>query len=463
MKILLILLFLIGVLHVKSQVAINTDDSNPDNSSMLDVKSMNKGVLIPRMTSAERNAIVSPAVGLILYDLTNQSYWYYNGVSWAVIGNSPWAINGNNINSINSGSVGIGTSAPTGKLHVLSSAFPNLNLQGSSNSGTWLSIGNTSAGGTWYNMISTGSGDAAGPGKLLFTKGTGAGNSANTVMTFLATGNVGIATTAPALSAALDVSSASKGFLPPRMTTAQRNTIESPVEGLVIYNTEENGLNVYNGNSWKSMAPPPKPFACGLNIIVNHLVSGGVAPVNKTVEYGTVNGIPGEPAKCWITSNLGADRQALSVNDATEASAGWYWQFNLKQGYKHDGTIHTPGTTWITFIDEYSDWMNVNDPCMAELGNGWRVPTFTEWENVDVSGSWTDWNGPWNSELKLHAAGRLLNSSGSLHARGEVGNYWSSVEYFSTLGWSMWFYFADSKTYPFSKTMGFSLRCIKDN
>ena len=46
---------------------------------------------------------------------------------------------------------------------------------------------------------------------------------------------------------------------------------------------------------------------CG-TLIINHLAANGVAPQDKTVTYGTVTGIPGEPTKCWITSNLGASQ-----------------------------------------------------------------------------------------------------------------------------------------------------------
>ena len=71
-----------------------------------------------------------------------------------------------------------------------------------------------------------------------------------------------------------------------------------------------------------------------------------------------------------------------------------------------------------TSINENSDWLAANDPCALELGSGWRLPTSTEWTNVDASGGWTDWNGPWNSALKMHAAGYLLVSDGSLDYRG---------------------------------------------
>jgi hypothetical protein len=156
---------------------------------------------------------------------------------------------------------------------------------------------------------------------------------------------------------------------------------------------------------------------CGSPIIVNHM-AGVVAPVTKTVTYGTVTNIPGETSKCWITSNLGASQQATAIDDATEASAGWYWQFIRKQGYKHDGTTRTPNSTWITPINEKLDWQVANDPCAIEFGSGWRIPTQTEWTNVDASGSWTNKNGPWNSALKLHAAG-FLNTTGVLEYRPE--------------------------------------------
>ncbi len=203
-------------------------------------------------------------------------------------------------------------------------------------------------------------------------------------------------------------------------------------------------------------------WSCGSPITINHLVSGGVAPVDKTATYGTVTGIPGETSKCWITSNLGADHQATAKDDATEPSAGWYWQFNRMQGYKHDGTTRTPNTTWITPIDENLDWQAANDPCALEMGNGWRLPTYTEWFNVDASGNWTDWNGPWNSGLKLHAAGYLSVSDGSLTSRGIWGEYWSSTQYSTAKGWALDFSSGVSYTGNLLKAIGCSLRCIKD-
>ncbi len=69
------------------QVKINNDGSGPDPSSMLDVKSTTKGVLIPRMTASQRAAIATPATGLLVFqtDGTTGAY-YFSGTAWTYLG-----------------------------------------------------------------------------------------------------------------------------------------------------------------------------------------------------------------------------------------------------------------------------------------------------------------------------------------------------------------------------------------
>jgi uncharacterized protein (TIGR02145 family) len=593
-----------------AQVGINAGNDAPDPSAMLDVKSTTKGFLPPRMTISEMNSIIAPAQGLIVYNITLNSLYWFNGSAWmrisepfsetdpvftahpsfgittgsignwntaytnritAVAGASPLDLSVSNnqlngsvsmANSITNGyltsadwntfnnkqgplafgtlsssqmtvtggtgavigagagltitkgdiyssdmtiTMGhnavleiIGTTLFVNKANLTVSGSPVLTITGGSNAvlGTGTSIQVKQAGTSqsgylsssdwnsfnnkvnsqwisnglklYYNSGNVGIG-ASNPQNKLDIAGnvvigaTYSGSGTAAANGLLVEGMVGIGTSATASSASLEVTGTNTGVLLPRMTTAQRNLIASPAEGLTVYNTDEKELNVYNGTEWNSMTLS-MPFMCGLNIRIHHLISGGVAPVNKTVAYGTVSGIAGETSKCWITSNLGADRQATAVNDATEPSAGWYWQFNHKQGYKHDGTTLTPAWT-IFSIYATTNWTTANDPCAIELGTGWRIPTRTEWTNVDApaGGNWTNWNGPWNSGLKMHGAGYLL-VDGSLHDRGSSGYYWSSAleTAYYTSSYCLHMNSGNSEIYYYNNAEGHSVRCLND-
>jgi hypothetical protein len=119
-----LLLFLsIYSAHVTAQsVAINDDASLPHASAILDIKvaaAAKKGVLLPRMTSAQRAAIIAPGKGLLVYDSTANSFWFHNGTAWTEIskGVNPWTVNGSNIYNL-AGNIGIGTATPKAKLNV---------------------------------------------------------------------------------------------------------------------------------------------------------------------------------------------------------------------------------------------------------------------------------------------------------------------------------------------------------
>mgnify|MGYP000936340630 CR=1 FL=1 len=65
---------------VKAQVGVGT--TTPHASAQLEVQATDKGMLVPRMTTSQRNAISSPATGLLVYDNTVDSFFYYNGTAW---------------------------------------------------------------------------------------------------------------------------------------------------------------------------------------------------------------------------------------------------------------------------------------------------------------------------------------------------------------------------------------------
>ncbi|HRH68337.1 MAG TPA: hypothetical protein PLB89_02405 [Flavobacteriales bacterium] len=117
-------------------VGISADGSAPHASALLDVDAAalpaadKRGLLIPRVTTAERNAIPSPATGLLVYDSTLNAFWYFDGTAWVPIGiasevDPTWG--GSNLEtaaSWRSGDVGLGMSAaPNSKLQVVGRVF----------------------------------------------------------------------------------------------------------------------------------------------------------------------------------------------------------------------------------------------------------------------------------------------------------------------------------------------------
>jgi hypothetical protein len=137
MKNLFCLLLLALSVSVSAQVAINTDNSNPDPSAMLDVKSTVKGLLAPRMTQAQRNAISNPATGLTIYQTDLGPGLYYNAgtpaiPAWSLVGNNAgqWQNTGSNI-YYNLGYVGIGTTTPEASLSVANTSLGGIATPGS--------------------------------------------------------------------------------------------------------------------------------------------------------------------------------------------------------------------------------------------------------------------------------------------------------------------------------------------
>ena len=87
-------LSLIALNATAQSVAINTDGSTADPSAILDLKSSNQGVLVPRLTQTQRTAIATPATGLMVYQTDNTPGFYFNAgtpitPNWQPVGGSP--------------------------------------------------------------------------------------------------------------------------------------------------------------------------------------------------------------------------------------------------------------------------------------------------------------------------------------------------------------------------------------
>lgn len=108
------LVFPVYIFCQTGSVGIGT--TTPHSSAALDVQSTDKGMLVPRMTTAQRTAISNAATGLLVFDNTTGTFWFYNGTVWTELvgggGSGQWTQSGNNIYNSNTGNVGIGISNP---------------------------------------------------------------------------------------------------------------------------------------------------------------------------------------------------------------------------------------------------------------------------------------------------------------------------------------------------------------
>jgi hypothetical protein len=295
-------------------VAINADGSDPNASAMLDIKSTNKGFLIPRMTTQEALAISNPATGLLVFVTDNPSGFYYNNGTpsspdWVNVLSlkSGWSLQGNIIDpTFGAGVFGtknnfplvfISNNVPSARIdHSFANTFFGYNSGGASqgnvaigdnamsgmeSGGANVAVGNQalslSFGGNWNvaigdNALST---DRYGNGNTAL--GTSADvlsdhlSNATAIGAFSAVGcdnclvlgsnnliysgrpntRVGIGTSNPNSTAALEINSTDKGMLIPRMTQAQRNNIISPATSLLVYQIDNSpGFYYHDGSSW---------------------------------------------------------------------------------------------------------------------------------------------------------------------------------------------------------------------
>ncbi len=268
---------------------------------------------------------------------------------------------------------------------------------------------------------------------------------------------VGIGTLTPNSSAVLDLTSTSNGFLPPRMTNAEKIAISTPPAGLIIYctncgNTGE--MQFYNGVAWINF-------------------SGATAADDTCGAF-----VAPDVYKIFACFNLGVTDETLDPNVPVQAIHGNYYQWGRSDFVATANTSSGAIFGWNSTAATYGSWIDArktaNDPCPP----GFRVPTIEQWYGVinynieSRTGSWTDsttnftsaihW-GPDESTktLTLPAGGYRHHDDGTLTNCGFSGIYWSST---ATNFWT-WNLSFDSNyaTTGFNdRANGASVRCISD-
>lgn len=153
-------------------------------------------------------------------------------------------VTGTTVLAATSGNVGVGLTSPSTKLHIFGGANTALRVQTPSGIGL-MQMQKDDGTANWnieHGRVGSGFG-------IYQSGGT---NGGNTQFYVAEGGYIGIGTTSPNASALVDITSTVRGFLPPRMTTTQRDAISSPAAGLVIYNTTTSKLQVYT-TSWTDL------------------------------------------------------------------------------------------------------------------------------------------------------------------------------------------------------------------
>jgi len=193
-----------------------------------------------------------------------------------------------------------------------------------------------------------------------------------------AAGNIGIGTSSPDASALVDIASTSQGFLEPRMSTAQRNAISSPVAGLQIFNTDTGTMQYYNG-SWQEVSSAPAavtPAVQAYNNTGTNTTSSTYQPVGVSAAFAlsdashrvkiTVTGVlqnsaPGN-SQAAVTifadaSDLAPSTFGMSATDVSQDSLAFSWIYTPGDASSHTYSVQVKnfdGATNISFPDGYS-------------------------------------------------------------------------------------------------------------
>jgi len=246
--------------------------------------------------------------------------------------------------------------------------------------------------------------------------------------------NVGINTNTPDESALLELNSSESGFLPPRLTQAQRDAITSPATGLIIYNLSENCINYYDGVLWLSLCgssgsssitidtQPTNESACdGDNATFSVSSTGGVTfqwQVNTGSNWEDIEAAGSNPTYSNYTT------ASLTLTGVVAGNDGYLYRCVVTGSTPPPVVSDAATLTILPLPDQPSAISGDTEVCPST-----PISTLQEF-NSDVlvhgsSAPTTSWFAPdWNTPIDYASSGGC--PGGWVGYSGNWNNYWGN-------------------------------------
>ncbi len=194
---------------------------------------------------------------------------------------------------------------------------------------------------------------------------------------------VGIGTTTPNPSSVLELNSTNKAFIPPRMTSVQRDQIPNPVQGMMIYNTNSTCVEVYRGGGWFNLCTSSfsegavNGFYSSSEVEATSLIGYWPFDGNTTESIHTLAPVRSGGTSSFITGRIG---QAIHFNngwltypsaasDAGSNNTGFNSNDTLQHGFTLSLWAQVPDTSLLTNFFQLS---TPNIPNWPILGLAYR-------------------------------------------------------------------------------------------
>jgi trimeric autotransporter adhesin len=217
--------------------------------------------------------------------------------------------------------------------------------------------------------------------------------------------SVGIGTTTPNASAALEIKSSTKGLLIPVMNTTARNAIAAPANGLLVYDSTAKAFYFYKNTGWKSFA--------AINALTD-ADGNTTVEVERTLNDDIVRITTGGNDHTAFTKNATGANPVISYpliasnNFLVGTNSGW----NLKSGYS--------GNAFVGIQSGFRDSTGTNNTFVGNF-SGYCVFTGSKNVAVGLNAGYNMANGSANVNIGMNAGWGTKNTTNSIHIGHESG------------------------------------------